>query len=616
MFILKEEDLMRLWQINQFDIPKDQWIFFGLRGCLPVDDQDHSFSREHQLEVVSPDYVHPRCTIGQWVPGKGFAVFPGSTVPHRKHVESSIRRNGQGTNQLLTGCYKDYRKGVHKAGQSTGHQAFRQDHKLPVRRTADDVDYDADDRVEFGQPFDNLHAGWCMSVESDLYASAGCQVLVGFPQCGKRGNNPDTGPWKAFKENAYAIDQRSFHYVLLTGWEAQRVATSQREMSPRLRFGSQGELVHVIQQKLSARGFYEGKIDSDFGLRTLQALLDFQTAEFGPSEDDGIVGPQTASALAIDWPDTLSGIYVAAPEAPTTRPAGFFRFEGNKAVAPDNTVFARKFRKGVYHYGKTTIRDFVRQNRTAFSDVSTSLLNIMDAVSENEGKLEAINTWDNAFLTFGTFQWTVGTGAGSGELPALLARLKQDDADVFERYFGQYGLDVTGVRAGAPEKPGITPTGYFALNGEKISRSTAKEKLRTLEWAYRFWLAGHDDVVRAAEIRQAMDRVHIFYDSPRHQINGRPVCDYVSSEYGVALLLDQHINRPGHVPKTIAEAVTKVGGSKDPATWSDDDERRVLDEYIDLRSHTSMTDSDKRAQRVANAVEDGIISDKRGSFVV
>ena len=616
MFILKEEDLLRLWQINQFDIPNDQWVFFGLRGCLPVDDQEHSFAHEHRLETVTPDYIHPRCTLGQWAPGKGFAVFPGSTVPHRKHVESSIRRNGLGTNQLLTGCYKDYRKGMHKAGQSTGHQAFRQDHKLPVRRTADDVDYDTDDRVEFGQPVDNLHAGWCMSIESDRFASAGCQVLVGFPQCRKRGNNPDTGPWKAFKENAYAIEQRSFHYILLTGWEAQRVATAQRAMSPRLRFGSQGELVRAVQQKLRARGFYEGKVDSDFGLRTLQALLDFQTAEFGPSEDDGIVGPQTASALAIDWPETLAAIPLTAPAPPAKAPAGAFRFEGKKAVAPDNTVFARKFRKGVYNYGKTTIRDFVRQHRTAFPDVSISLLNIMEAVSENEGKLEAINTWDNAFLTFGTFQWTLGTGSGRGELPALLARLKQEQVAVFESYFGQHGLNVTGIRAGAPENPGITPTGYCVLDGVKISSSKAKEKLRTLEWAYRFWLAGHDDIVRAVEIRQAMDRIHIFYDSPRHRINGRPVCDYIRSEYGVALLLDQHINRPGHVPKTLAEAVTKAGNGKDPACWTDDDEQKVIEKYIGLRADTSMTDSDKRAQSIAHAVETGIISDKRGSFVV
>ena len=615
MFTFKEDDLLQLWEINQFAVPKDQWVFFGLRGCVPVNDQNHLFAREQSLEVVTPDYIHPRCTLGQWAPGKGFALFPGSTVPHRKHVENSISRNGKGTNQLLTGCYEDYRKGMHKQGKPTGHQAFRQDNKLPVQRTADDADYDADDRVEYGRPFDNLHAGWCMGVESDRFASAGCQVLVGFPECLQRDNKPDTGPWKVFKENAYAIDQVSFFYILLTGRDAQRVAMAQGALSPRLRFGSKGKLVRTVQERLSALGFYEGNIDDDFGPRMLRAVLDFQTAEFGPSEDDGIVGPQTASALGVAWPETPSAVHLTVPAAPAAEPLGTFRFEGNNAVAPDETVFAKKFRKGVYNYGQTTIREFVRRNRETFSEVSRSLLNIMDAVSENEGKLEAINTWDDSFLTFGIFQWTLGVKNGRGELPALLARLKQEHSAVFRRYFGQYGLDVTEVRAGAPEKPGITPIGYFTLNGTKIADMAAKEKLRALQWGYRFWLAGHDDIVRTVQIRHAMDRIQVFYDSPRHRIEGRPVSAYLSSEYGVALLLDQHVNRPGHVPKTLAEALTEIGNPKDPANWNDDDERNLIETYVDLRANTSMTHSDKRAQVIGDAVDAGVISDKRGSFV-
>ena len=40
----------------------------------------------------------------------------------------------------MTGCYPDYRKGKHKADSNTGHDAFRQDNKLPIQRTADDID--------------------------------------------------------------------------------------------------------------------------------------------------------------------------------------------------------------------------------------------------------------------------------------------------------------------------------------------------------------------------------------------------------------------------------------------------------------------------------------------
>ena len=43
--------------------------------------------------------------------------------------------------------------------------------------------------------------------------------------------------------------------------------------------------------------------DGDFGRRTLRAVLAFQTNVFGANADDGIVGPMTASALEIEWPD-------------------------------------------------------------------------------------------------------------------------------------------------------------------------------------------------------------------------------------------------------------------------------------------------------------------------
>ena len=63
--------------------------------------------------------------------------------------------------------------------------------------------------------------------------------------------------------------------------------------------------------------------------------------------------------------------------------------------------------------------------------VTTSEVNLMIAVAENEGRLDAINTWDNAFLSFGMFQWTLGTGGNQGELPALLRRLQNEDPAAF-----------------------------------------------------------------------------------------------------------------------------------------------------------------------------------------
>jgi len=301
-----------------------------------------------------------------------------------------------------------------------------------------------------------------------------------------------------------------------------------------------------------------------------------------------------------------------APVTPEAKPAsgtGQVRFEGTTAIGPDGKRFAKKFKLGVFDYGTTSITQFVGDNSARFAAVSPSRLRVMQAVSENEGKLEAINTWDNAFLTFGIFQWTVGSADGAGELPSLLDRLKQTSPSVFDTFFGQYGLDAVVTSA----QPGVTPVGFFKLNGVTLKASAQKQLLRTLEWAYRFWLAGHDDTVRQAQVDHAMGRVDIFYKSAKHKIGDRFIADYITSEFGVALLLDQHVNRPGNVPATISKAVTQMGGG-DPAAWSDGQEKQLLNIYLQLRAQTTMTDSNKRADAIRKAVAAGLASDKRGSY--
>lgn len=304
-FEITDRILNRLCEVNNFSVRSGEMVFFGFRGVLPLNLEDYEFRTKQKLILADVNYRNPRCTLGQWLPEEQeLAIFPGSTVPHQEYVSKSLLKGGEGANQLMTGYYRDYRKGVHKAGSPTAHDAFRQVNFHPVRRTSDDIDFDNDDRVEYENPNDNIHAGWCMGVNSTNYASAGCQVLVGYPQCQKRGNKPATGPWKVFKKNAYDISQKSFGYILLDGREVYRITSAgNSKVSARLRFGSQGELVKKLQKSLQSRSFYEGNIDGDFGERTLRAVLKFQTASFGPNADDGIVGPQTASSLKMSWPE-------------------------------------------------------------------------------------------------------------------------------------------------------------------------------------------------------------------------------------------------------------------------------------------------------------------------
>jgi hypothetical protein len=303
-YALTTKHLQRLCDINAFALPADAMVFFGLRGCLPVDPSDHTFRDQQQmLDFTAPNYVNPHCTLGQWLPADDtFAVYPASTVPTRKYVASARDKGGVGANEMMTGCYNDYRKGVHKADSGSGHPAFRQNADRPHRRTRDDLDYDPEDRVEISNPSDNLHAAFCSSIAGE-YSSAGCQVVVGQPNRND-GACKESGPWKAFRGAAYAREQSVFCYFLLGGWEAQRVSgLNGAKSAALLRFGSSGALVTKVQKALQAKKVYEGTVDDDFGTRTLKALLAFQEATFGSGGDDGIVGPATAEALGIKaWP--------------------------------------------------------------------------------------------------------------------------------------------------------------------------------------------------------------------------------------------------------------------------------------------------------------------------
>ena len=63
------------------------------------------------------------------------------------------------------------------------------------------------------------------------------------------------------------------------------------------KYGSTGDEVKQIQQKLKAWGYYSGEIDGIFGSKTLQAVKDFQKAN--NLSVDGIVGEKTLAALGI-----------------------------------------------------------------------------------------------------------------------------------------------------------------------------------------------------------------------------------------------------------------------------------------------------------------------------
>lgn len=305
--------------------------------------------------------------------------------------------------------------------------------------------------------------------------------------------------------------------------------------------------------------------------------------------------------------------------------------EGNKTFAEvSDGIIEGKFPyfksksnswKGWYTKGNKSISAFVKdhQNILADLDVADSAMNVMRAVSENEGKLEAINAYDGAFLSFGIFQWTLGVRDNAGELPALLKKLKAHYPGAFTEYFGQHGIEVTNDTN--------TTYGFISLNGEKIQNRTVKETFRSSEWVYRFWRAGLDQKVQATEISHGLSRLKNFYW--KWKIHGFALSEIITSEYGVGLILDNHVNLPLLVKLAVRDAMTETG-LMNPTNWTTVEEERLIEAYLKKRAQTLYrTEEDRaakkrgvgpmfnpngRAKVTLKYVEKGLISKERGSF--
>ncbi len=284
--------------------------------------------------------------------------------------------------------------------------------------------------------------------------------------------------------------------------------------------------------------------------------------------------------------------------------------DNQKSVTFKNIKYGKY--TGLGFVGNQTIATFVQTNRDFLKgmDISDSAINVILAVSENEGNLDAINSYDNSFLSFGIFQWTLGAASDEGELPALLKKIKSGQPAAFWTHFGQFGLDVW-------EKTGTT-YGYLIFKGNKIATADFKEVFRRPSWAFRFWNAGQDDRVKGIQIEHALSRLKNFYfkTDSGNTIYGFPLSKIITSEYGVGLILDNHVNRPGYVRSCIKEAMDTTG-LKNPANWTSAEERKVLDAYLNIRvtyGSSPMTSARHRENVTKKYLAQHLISDERNTF--
>lgn len=279
-------------------------------------------------------------------------------------------------------------------------------------------------------------------------------------------------------------------------------------------------------------------------------------------------------------------------------------------------VVFRKRDQGVMTPGFHRVTNFVNENRQQLlaSNIIPQGIEVVEAVSQNEGRLDGINTYDRGVVSVGVYQWTLGSMDGEGELPALLKKVKSTFPRTFRTYFQAYGLDVS--------EDTNTTYGYLTYEGEKIFSQSQKDRFRVPEWAFRFWRATQEAEVQTIQVKHALARLKNFYWHPHYAAYGYTLNELITSSFGVALLLDNHVNRPAWVGKCVAQAMQRTGLTSGPENWSTQEERRLIDEYLRVRvnysenGYSPMTNASGRAQKIALALRSGDLSDHRLSFRV
>lgn len=227
-------------------------------------------------------------------------------------------------------------------------------------------------------------------------------------------------------------------------------------------------------------------------------------------------------------------------------------------------------------------------------ELSLSEQRILIAMSENEGKLDSVQSYDSEVLTAGAMQKTINS-SGSGEFPAQVAQFKKSSEADYQNLFEQCGWTVEGA--------GLSATMYYShqelTGGEKITGANLKKLIRngcSID-NYRSMVENipltaivHAISSKVYEKRQLLDFVDrlrnvVLPTVPTHYSHA--VGEYFTSDLGRATALDQSVNRPAYVGRDIGKALNAFFSrhpsvSKDPSGWGNNHaayEAEILEIY-------------------------------------
>ena len=241
----------------------------------------------------------------------------------------------------------------------------------------------------------------------------------------------------------------------------------------------------------------------------------------------------------------------------------------------------RQVKKGYELAGGGRVDDTLRAlNAAKKISVTNDEIDLMQRLSEVEssGYANVINTWDSDVVSLGFMQYTL-----AGSLQELIAAAPEA--------FARYGIKLSKTKLKI--KSGVEASGIEGV-------SDAKE-LRGLEWATRFFRAGLDPDVIAAQVKMAQAEFANLTKDKLGSVSGDAMFQTGRVK---AIIFELNNNRPAYVSATVRK--TAAEHKKHPA-WTEDDfvaglQAVMEQEYVDNNTKGINGADDEEARQKARTI--------------
>jgi len=226
-----------------------------------------------------------------------------------------------------------------------------------------------------------------------------------------------------------------------------------------------------------------------------------------------------------------------------------------------------KYGVGPVYLGKTKGKayndwdELISQNKVSIEEKK-----VICVMSENEGKLETIQSYDSEVLTFGFMQKTINS-SGTGEFATQVYEFKESHPNKYQKLFLNCGWSVKKDKNKKNRLYYKSREGSESITGTElkalIRKGFTKEKVGSYlscEPLSHLIKVGCDKDFQKKQALDYVARVRFYMNK---SVDSYKIKEYIRSALGMGLILDHSVNRPSHVSWYFEEALNRFFTKKD-----------------------------------------------------